>query len=77
MYIFIFIWTPTLDEFFENKYSHSFIFSCFMISVMIGSSFSSLLLSNFKGEVVLLISFLISCFFLFFPVIFNNGEKFF
>jgi len=57
MYIFVFMWTPTLDRSISNL-NHGLVFACFMVAVMIGSSLFSLLgAKQVKKEKMLLIVF--------------------
>ena len=56
MYIFVFLWTPILDSAGGN-WPLGLVFSCFMVSIMIGSSANTLLLSrNIPPSTILLIA---------------------
>eukprot|EP00474_Spongospora_subterranea_P002669 CRZ03127.1 hypothetical protein [Spongospora subterranea] len=44
MYIFVFLWTPSLDSSLDSPIQHGWVFACFMICTMIGSSLFSILL---------------------------------
>eukprot|EP01117_Protostelium_nocturnum_P001430 TRINITY_DN1172_c2_g1_i2.p1 TRINITY_DN1172_c2_g1~~TRINITY_DN1172_c2_g1_i2.p1 ORF type:complete len:382 (+),score=145.34 TRINITY_DN1172_c2_g1_i2:470-1615(+) len=51
MYIFVFLWTPTLEAGDDNKaeaFPHGIIFACFMVSVMIGSSVFNIFIEKKK-----------------------------
>ncbi|KAL9656256.1 hypothetical protein ABK040_007871 [Willaertia magna] len=82
MYIFVFMWTPTLTKSDNNVYGkldHGNVFACFMIAVMIGSNIFNIMV-NFKSnnewltnpEKFLLIVFGISLFSLSIPLVSND-----
>lgn len=37
MYIFVFMWTPTMEAASPNPIPHGVVFACFMVSIMVGS----------------------------------------
>ena len=43
MFIFVFLWTPVLDSEEEERMSLGWVFSCFMLSLMVGAQVSRLL----------------------------------
>lgn len=57
MYIFVFLWTPILDSAQTGgAWPLGLVFSCFMVCIMIGSSFNTLLLNhNVRPSSILLI----------------------
>lgn len=59
MYIFVFMWTPTLDQF-VTHYSHGIVFACFMVCVMIGSSIFKIASSTTSIEDILVYGFVAS-----------------
>lgn len=59
MYIFVFLWTPTIENLAEDEILHGWIFAGFMVSITIGSSLYVLLCRNlefsrviFKGKII-------------------------
>jgi predicted MFS family arabinose efflux permease len=59
MYIFVFMWTPVLEEliteFSDASYGlHGIVFSIYMVCVMLGSSTFSLLIKKYSAETILL-----------------------
>ncbi|KAJ3026533.1 UNVERIFIED_CONTAM: hypothetical protein HDU68_005487 [Siphonaria sp. JEL0065] len=53
MYIFVFLWTPTLERWNQSDETipHGWIFACFMVCCMVGSEFFSLLISSYSWNV--------------------------
>lgn len=74
MYIFVFMWTPTLDRTIADL-NHGLVFACFMVAVMIGSSLFSLLgAKSIKKENMLFVVFVAAAFTFAIPILApNNG----
>mmetsp|Transcript_5911 Transcript_5911/g.10486 ORF Transcript_5911/g.10486 Transcript_5911/m.10486 type:complete len:438 (-) Transcript_5911:679-1992(-) len=53
MYTFVFMWTPALQGASATEIPHGMIFSSFMVSIMIGSSLFTLLISRMRIEIFL------------------------
>ena len=50
MFIFVFLWTPVLDSEGEERMSLGWVFSCFMLSLMVGAQVSRLLSTAGKSQ---------------------------
>lgn len=73
MYIFVFMWTPTLDKTIPNL-NHGLVFANYMVAVMIGSSLFSLIGGKYlKREVLLLYVFLAASLAFIVPILFPNS----
>lgn len=75
MYTFVFLWTPALSPKGE-KIPHGMIFSCFMVSSMVGSSIAGRLLSSngkWKVERYMQAVFALSAVCLFIPVLYHQS----
>jgi MFS family permease len=72
MYIFVFMWTPTLDEYYQNL-NHGLIFACFMVACMIGGSIFKLASVYYAKEQIMLFMFMVSATGLVIPVLFQDG----
>ncbi|KAJ3062567.1 hypothetical protein HDU98_001558 [Podochytrium sp. JEL0797] len=51
MYIFVFLWTPTLEKLSDDPIQHGWVFACFMVCCMIGSEVFSILLNSYALSV--------------------------
>lgn len=71
MYIFVFMWTPTLSASWENDLN-GLIFSCFMVSVMLGSNIFSIYSQKLDIEKILFFQFILSTLSLSLPVFSGN-----
>ncbi|GAB4815724.1 hypothetical protein N2152v2_002770 [Parachlorella kessleri] len=76
MYTFVFLWTPALSPKGESI-PHGMIFSCFMVSSMVGSAIAGRLLagnSKFKVERYMQVVFGLSSLLLFVPVLYHRTD---
>jgi len=62
MFLFVFLWTPALQNVSSSEIPHGTIFSTFMVALMIGSTVSGALLTLFASELVLRTAFAMSVF---------------
>uniref|UniRef100_A0A7S3E7B1 Molybdate-anion transporter n=1 Tax=Rhodosorus marinus TaxID=101924 RepID=A0A7S3E7B1_9RHOD len=62
MFLFVFLWTPALQNDNSSEIPHGTIFSTFMVALMIGSTVSDVLLKVLASELVLRIAFAMSVF---------------
>ncbi|KAL0490267.1 13 TM domain-containing transmembrane protein [Acrasis kona] len=74
MYIFVFMWTPTIAPLFEEELNHGLIFACFMVAAMIGSSVYNLTSTFYAKEAILSYMFLVSALSFVGPIAINNRE---
>jgi MFS family permease len=78
MYVFVFMWTPTLSEATEefskpNTYMHGLVFSSFMLAVMLGSSIYSKLSEKTSPTQIMSILLLVAAAALTVPIFFTTN----
>lgn len=76
MYTFVFLWTPALSPNGEHL-PHGMIFSCFMVSSMVGSAIAGRLLgsSKYKPEAFMQVVFAVSAACIFVPVLYHRTQS--
>lgn len=76
MYVFVYLWTPTLEKSkhkdFESSIIHGLIFSCFMVAIMLGSSIFSRLIKYFRVELISTLNLIIASIAMIIPVFSSN-----
>jgi len=74
MYIFVFMWTPTLTNAWgKGTFDHGMVFACFMIAVMIGSSLFNYAALTVPIEKILFAQFVFALCAMLVPIASGNG----